>query len=368
MKTNKHKKIVISFLIIALVALYGFATPYNAINMVRAADALTDASDTISDSDPGEVAHHTVTFTTGTTTPINGYIEVVWQSDFGDVAAASSSCPDSNWATTSPNTETIRCTASSDRAPGTFTIISNNILNPDPSTPTSYTVTINSYDAGAFLQERAEVRVAIIDDVFMTARVDSTLAFTIAGLGSIDTGVSVNGINCTATTTATTTPFGTLNINATSTVCQQLSVATNANEGFVVTVEQDHELLSDSGANINSINNGQTGAGSTTPMIWPGPLNTLDHYNTYGHMGLTSNDDDTDDDAIMTNDYLQGGTAYYVGLDGVNPTQVMAHNGPADGTTQNFGQAEVAYSAQIASLQEAGDYSSTLTYICTPTY
>jgi hypothetical protein len=365
MNTNKYKKIVISILIIALATLYGFVPSYNT---AIATDALTDASDTISDSDPGEVAHHTVTFTTGTTTPQNGWIDVVWHNDFGDVAAASSSCPDTNWATTSPDTETIRCTASSNRPAGTYTIISNNITNPNPSTPTSYTVTINSYDAGGYLQERAEVRVAIIDDVLMTARVESTLDFSISGLGSVDTGVSVNGIDCTATTTATTTPFGTLAVMATSTVCQQLSVTTNANEGFIVTVEQDHELLSDSGANINSINNGQTGAGSTTPMVWPGPLNQLDHYNTYGHMGLTSNDDDADDDVIMTNDYYVGSTAYYVGLNGTNPTPVMAHNGPADGTTQNFGQAEVAFSAQIASLQEAGDYSSTLTYICTPTY
>jgi hypothetical protein len=46
----------------------------------------------------------------------------------------------------------------------------------------------------------------------------------------------------------------------------------------------------------------------------------------------------------------------------------MYHNGPSDGLTADIGTTTVAYTVGITALQEAGDYSNTLTYICTPTY
>jgi len=46
----------------------------------------------------------------------------------------------------------------------------------------------------------------------------------------------------------------------------------------------------------------------------------------------------------------------------------MYNGGPSDGTTDHVGVTQVAYSVRITSLQEAGDYTNTLTYICTPTY
>ena len=50
------------------------------------------------------------------------------------------------------------------------------------------------------------------------------------------------------------------------------------------------------------------------------------------------------------------------------PQEVMYHGGPADGSMQDKGSVEVAYRIQITALQEAGDYTNTLTYVATPTY
>ena len=58
----------------------------------------------------------------------------------------------------------------------------------------------------------------------------------------------------------------------------------------------------------------------------------------------------------------------YVGLNGTDPTEIMYHDNPADGETQNEGLAYAAYTIEIASFQEAGGYESRLTYICTPNY
>jgi hypothetical protein len=84
-------------------------------------------------------------------------------------------------------------------------------------------------------------------------------------------------------------------------------------------------------------------------------------------MGLTS--DDTDLNSLgLFNDFYNSGTAHFAGLNSTDPMEVMHHDGPADGLTQDKGLARVLYRAEVASLQEAGDYESTLTYIVTPVY
>jgi hypothetical protein len=179
----------------------------------------------------------------------------------------------------------------------------------------------------------------------------------------------VNGVPTTGSTTATAIPFNTLDVSASSTLGQQLKVITNADDGYSVTVEQDHELLSNSGSNINSFDNSQDGTGSTTPHAWNSPTGLLDIYNTYGHMGLTT--DDADLSTVSGGGFAAGAdftSSKYAGLNATNTMIIMAHNGPADGSTQNKGLAKVAYSIRITALQEAGDYTNTLTYICTPQY
>lgn len=360
MKTKKNKKILVILLILSLAVSYGTTSPYR---NARAVDSITNAQDLISDSDPYQVATHTFTFTTGTTTPEDGFWSIIFPSAFTTVGNGTETCGYGSLAASTSN-QIVDCIAGVGGVTPTSTqVIVTGVTNPS-NEGTQY-IEIRVYGDDGEMRERVRVAVAIISDVLLTARVDSTLDFDIYGVAS---GQTVNGINCDQTSTATSVPFGTLSVLATTTVCQRLTVSTNADDGFVVTVWQDHELQSDSGSNINSFNNSENGTGSTTPQIWQHPRNVLDHYNTYGHMGLTSNDDDDEDNSLMANDYFQGGNPYYVGLNGTDPTIIMAHTGPSDAQTQNKGVASVAYSAQIASLQEAGDYENTVTYICTPTY
>jgi hypothetical protein len=226
-------------------------------------------------------------------------------------------------------------------------------------------IEITHYNDSDEIMERVTVAVAIIEDVLMTARVLSTLTFTVSGTST--DGV-VGGIPCSNESTATTTPFGTLVVNATSTVCQTLNVTTNADDGYTVTVEQDQELTSDSGSNINSFNNSPDGTGSTTAQAWTSPTNILDAYHTYGHMGLHSEDSDLDTlGGYADQDFDNGGTLF-AGLNNSEPLPIMHHDGPSDGTTVDKGTTNVIYQVQIGSLQEAGDYQNTLTYICTPTF
>jgi hypothetical protein len=182
------------------------------------------------------------------------------------------------------------------------------------------------------------------------------LTFGIAPVNPASSTNSVNGITVTSTSTPTALSFGTLDPNASSTVAHHLTVTTNADSGYAVTIEQGGELSNAAGATINSFNNSEDGVGSTTPQPWEAPHANLDDDWTYGHMGITS-----DDEQLFTG-------AQFIGLNSSDPFTVMSHGGPADGTTQSIGSARVAYSVQISALQEAGDYTANLTYICTPTY
>jgi hypothetical protein len=365
-KVKQNKKIIIFLTVVLLIAVFGYT---QLTRKAGAIDSLLQARDTISDSDPAvSGVTHTIEFTTGTTTPVGGFWHIEIDSDFTNILQANVTC---GWgalvASTSGNM--VDCVvAGSDVAPTSTQVVITDVVNPAAESTVGELITIENRRATSTLDERAQVRVFIIEDVLMTASVDATLVFAITGTSSL---VTVNGVTCTASTTATTTPFGTLSTVASSTVCQELFVTTNADYGYTVTVEQDNDLVSDASSTINAFNNSLDFTGSTTPQYWAAPQGILDSYHTYGHMGLTSNDE-TLNQALWTGNedpfYASTSKPMYVGFNNRDPVQVMYHDGPADGITDGKGWSMVAYTAEITALQEAGDYESTLTYICTPTY
>ena len=117
---------------------------------------------------------------------------------------------------------------------------------------------------------------------------------------------------------------------------------------------ENQDLSNAAGATINAFIDG---SGTTTPTTWAPPSAVLDAPDTYGHLGLSTSDD------------IAGFSANkYIGLSTTTPRTIMSHSGPANGTTPQIGLASVVYSVQVSALQEAGDYSNILTYVCTPTY
>jgi hypothetical protein len=217
-------------------------------------------------------------------------------------------------------------------------------------------VRVEHLEAGSGVLDAGDTRVAIIDDVVVTAAVATSFTFTISGVPS---GVQVNGVTTSTTTSATAIGFGILPTaaNSSTTAAQRLNVSTNAVNGFTVTVKQDQNLTSTAGTDIDVFANG---TGTAAPTAWSAPSNTLGSEDTYGHFGLTSDDD------INSNEY---GTALFVGNFATTARAVFHNSGPADGATANIGSTTVAYRIAIGSLQEAGnDYTNTLTYVATPVF
>jgi hypothetical protein len=205
--------------------------------------------------------------------------------------------------------------------------------------------------------DAGDTRIAIINHVTLTAAVDTTLTFTISGVAAFS---SVNGDATTTatTTTATLMPFGVLASGSPKVLAQDLAVTTNARNGFVVTVIQNQNLLSATGADIDLFKDGNA---NVVPTAWTAPIATLGNENTYGHYGITSEDSDLNGDEF--------GTALYAGNFGTTTRQVFSNNGPADGVTADKGKTRVGIKVGVSSLQEAGnDYTNQLIYVATPTF
>jgi hypothetical protein len=348
LKNKNFRASLIAVVIFSMIAMYGF------IPTVKA-ESLSAVKDTISDSDVGATnVTHTINFTTGRAVIDTGYIEITFAAEFANILTGGVTCPASTTVVAVAG-QVVRCNVDVGEtlAPGPYVVTVTDVTNPSP-TAGAYTLNIATKDVNDQEIEGMDIKVYIIQDVLVTAHVDSTLTFTITGLPA---STDVNGVLTTEETNATNTPFGTLTDTSSSTVGQQLEVTTNASDGFTVTVFQDGNMTSAGAAEIDAFKNGTP---PVAPEGWSPPVPDIDDNATWGHLGLTSEDDDIPG--------FNFGDRLYTGFTGTTPIPVMYHNGPADGAEPGKGMTQVAYTAETSAMQEAGDYSNTLTYICTPQY
>jgi hypothetical protein len=360
------------------------------------AAGLQDISDVISDSDLGVNAAHRITFTTPngmtgqassqenlrfTFDPTNSFFDTTGftSADISIVSGATKvtnagACPgsgDSVYFTVGAGDYYDMTVCASNSIGSSTTLVidfgtttAGNLIN-NPATSTSYVVQIAGYDLGAgstAAPDSGDTRVAIIDDVTVTAAVNTIFTFTVNG---VNPGVTVNDdvTTTSGTSTATSVPFGTIAPGVPKLLAQRLTVDTNALNGFSVTVQADQTLTAGNNATIDTFIDGADTASST---VWQGPTGTVGSTNTYGHWGVTSDDD------VVSGIAAHWGTnkAQYEGDFVQNPIEVFYNNQATLSTAgQGVGSTTVAYKVEITALQEAAkDYTATLTYIATPVF
>jgi hypothetical protein len=350
--------------------------------LIHNADAasLVAVSDTLSDSDRGVVSNHTIRFTTPTgaisgqtivitfptgggefTLPSAGFgFDDIDVTDDGNEITLANSPAGTTWgvATTSSSiTFTVSTTSGAAIASSSVIEIeigtnatggNNQITNPTNAGTKEIDILGPAGDTGTAV-------VAIIDDVVVTANVNTTFTFTISGVATSST-VNGGATTTAGSSTATSIPFGTLAAGTTTVMAQDISVLTNATNGFVVTVAQSQNLQSSTGADIDGFANG---AYTNTPDVWTAPTRQTGNENTWGHWGLTT-EDNLNGDEFGTDEWVAASTT---------PRQIFEHDDPADGVTPNSGRTRVGYQVEISSFQEAGDdYETFLTYVATPSF
>jgi hypothetical protein len=361
-------------------AVFLWSTGLPTLVRLAAADSISSASDTITNSAPSLGANHTIVFTTTNGLSIGQTIELTFPTGAGEFVMGSVGIGDVDI-----DIGAATGTTAAAAAAGTWGVdVTGGIITfetpTDAGVASSSVVTIRigdnaidsgtganqitnpsatssiGIDIGGTMTDTGQVRIAIVDSVTVSASVDTSLTFTVSGTGS---GVTVNGSPTTtsAVTTATTLPFDSLVIGTSETLAHNIAVATNATNGFTVTTEISAPLASTLGDTIDGFANGSD---TNTPAAWVGPAGTLANTDTYGHWGLTSDDTSAGRSAeFSSNTWVAASTS---------PIIVMGHNGPADGLSVDS-VAQVGYQIEISALQEASDdYSTTLRYIATPTF
>ncbi len=343
---------------------------------------VTDFSDTLSTSKPGVGADHTLLFTTlsgvpadGTTIDIDipvGFDVSLIDEDDVDVA------DDGTELTTGPvcgavqaavsvagQTITVEmCTGGGGAiAPGSVVRVKigeHAVESGIGSAQVVNSVSLGYHEigVGGSMEDVGYTGVVIVESVTASGAVETYLGFSVGG---VPLGEGVNGdlTLTTGTTTATSVPFGLVTYETEYVLAQDLFVTTNAGNGFTVTVEASGDLASDAGATIDSFTDGSALA---VPAPWSQPAADTGNTDTYGHWGVT-----TEDNSLADGDSFD--VARYAGNFIGVPREVMYATSSADGTTAHIGATRVGYKLETSVMQEAArEYRTTLTYVATPIF
>ena len=346
-----------------VMASYGFYATAQAAN-------LTFISNTLSDSNLSALPSHTIDFTVpaGSSIAPGDDITITWDSqddgaggqDFGginailtgDVTYGVNAAASTNPGSVTTSADSITFAGITAAAGNTVQIVVAEDVITNPAVTASFEIEVTVDNA---TEDLGRTRVAILDNVLVTAIVDTAFEFIVTGLA---TTTDINGDDTTGSTSPTEIAFGTLTAGTPEILGQQLNVTTNSRNGFSVTVQTDGDLRSSTGAVIDNFVQGSDLAVAGT--AWAAPTPTVNDPTSWGHWGLTSDDTDLADELVTGTSYIAASTS---------PREVFSHSGPSDGTTQDIGLAQVAYQIQITPLQEAADdYQTTLTYVATPTF
>lgn len=323
------------------------------------AAAITSASDTLSTVTAGTVANHTIQFTTPTGVSEGQNITVTFPAGFtltsivendvditddGVDLTTAADCTGSEQASAAVSGQvlTITICAGDGGAIGTSSVIAieigtnatssgtgaNQITN--HATPATYTISI-----GGSMSDSGSLAISLISDdsVNLTATVNATITFTIS-----DTTIGFGTLSASAPQWATGDTSG----SGTDVVAHNMTVATNATAGYVVTFK---------GSTLTS-------PGSDTISV---AAVTDDADGTAGseQFGFSIA---TNGDASITSGYAYAGTPDWKFVDNTT-TSIISETGPT--ATETF---SMHYLTNIAATTEAGSYSTNITYIATGTF
>jgi hypothetical protein len=222
---------------------------------------------------------------------------------------------------------------------------------------TGYYLTISTFDnTDCATTPRDSSIVTFINTAGSTlsTTIDPTISFSVNAMSS---GAGCDGTTTTATSTATTIPFGTVSSATNGVVCQDLQAATNQSDGYTIYLRYTGK------PSVGSNTIADLGGGSPVPNSNP---------TAFSATGTESYGYSTDDATLST---CGGGCS----SDRFTNYDSLGHQGWAAASTSN---AEVGYEASgvttqhyhighqvgVATTTQPGNYTTTIVYTCTPVY
>jgi hypothetical protein len=244
------------------------------------------------------------------------------------------------------------------------------LINPTKTaaagTGDTWTLTVTTQDSGSTTIDSGFTKIATIESVVVSATVDSTLTFTIAGIANGSAVNTGNTTGCTNTeltnsgtsSTATAVNLGALPVSSgtdPNISAQLITVATNAFNGYSLTATASGHLI-----------NPATGfaiADSTTPAVFPA---TTPWFGIHA-CGADVNTSTWGTAASTTNRGGSGGAKYGWPTKTSSVTLATDSSGPITGSSGN-GLTTAEYAAAVDSTVPPGTYTSVITYVATATF
>ncbi len=235
-------------------------------------------------------------------------------------------------------------------------------LNPAPQTSAhvrgvadTLTVTLFTTD-GTNTLDKTLLKVAPIDGVFVSANVELTLTYSIAGR---NVGTTSCGFPATQTSTAYSVPFGSLtNYSSFNDMAQLHTLTTNAGGGFVLQTYENNVLATGNNGTGQTIPdttcNGQA-CTSTSGKEWTGPALAGFGYSAQVVAGGTA--------AFQYNDGALTYKAAPFPQGAANAATIYASTAPITNA-----QLYSCYRLAILSTNQTGLYYNNVTYVATPVF
>lgn len=245
------------------------------------------------------------------------------------------------------------------------------LINPSPSsthtqgTADRYTTIIEVKTDSDEAVDSITTKIALIESVLISATVDSTLTFTVAGQESAETHC---GQTTDVATTVSTVPFGTIAASTFYDGAQTLTVSTNADSGYAVTIEEDDQMSKDGGTTEIP----DTGAddNTATHLVKANWItNTATNSAAYGLGYSLANVSGTD--AAFTYNQWQDFLAKQLPCTSAAATcgtQDSAQTIMSNSDPVSSNQIDVCFRIDIAGTQGAGYYYNKVMYIATPIF
>jgi hypothetical protein len=175
----------------------------------------------------------------------------------------------------------------------------------------------------------------------LSLSVDPTLSFTV---NAVTSGASCSGTTATATSTATTIPFGTVTAASNGLVCQDLTAASNSTNGYTIYARY-------TAAPTNAI--------SQTIADWSG---TNASPTTFTAAGTEAYGYTTNDATLGTGTAGRFTSNKYAAMTTSN-NEVAYESIGVTSTTYRIG-----HQVALSLLSKPGTYTTTIIYTCTPVY
>lgn len=220
----------------------------------------------------------------------------------------------------------------------------------------TFTYQLKNYSSANIVIDQTNGKLAVQEPVRLTATVDPTITFSVAGRAS---GTTNCGVVAGITTTALSVPFGTLALNTFVNGAQQLNVSTNADYGYAVTSAEDDQMGKNGGTTpfiIDTLCDSGTCSESTSA-----------EWNVATNNGLgyaVQNIDGAVAASIYTESARTFSSRQFADLTGSETPQ----NVISSTTVANSEDAYVCYRISIGATQEAGDYMNQVIYTATASF